>query len=113
KPEGKWARVRAIANGGVVPAFQDTLSSNGLDYTFPVAAPSSNRHVNAYYHVNRVHDFMKGYFPSFTNLDFPLPTNVDVTGSCNAFYSGQNVSINFYTAGNGCNSLAQIGDVVY
>ncbi len=56
---------------------------------------------------------MKSYFtPSFTDMDFQLPTNVDlITGTCNAFYDG--TSINFYAAGGGCNSLAETPDVVY
>ena len=39
-----------------------------------------------------------------------METNIDVAGSCNAFYSG---SINFYAEGNGCNATAKIPDVVY
>lgn len=113
KLEGKWSKVNAMFSGGAVPTFQNTITVSGGNYIFPTTTPSSDRHVNAYYHVNTVHDFMKGFFPAFNYLDFPMNTNVDVTGSCNAFYSGQNTSINFYTAGNGCNSLANVADVVY
>jgi len=111
--DGKWSTVIAInGSSGVTPSFTNPIAANGLVYTYPTAAPSSDRHVNAYYHVNRVHDFMKGYFPSFIDMDFPLPTNVDVTsGTCNAFYSGS--SINFFAAGGGCNSFAECGDIIY
>jgi hypothetical protein len=111
KLEGRWSTVNAIASGGVTPNFQNIISTNGLVYTFPTTAPSDDRHVNAYYHVNRVHEFMKSFYPTFTYMDFPLPTNVDVSGSCNAFYNGS--SINFYEAGGGCNSFANCGDIIY
>lgn len=111
KLEGLWARVRAAASGNITPSFQYTINTNGTTYVFDTTSPSSIRHVNAYYHVNRVHDFMKQFFPTFTAMDNPLTTNVDVNGSCNAFYNGS--SINFYAAGNGCNSFALCGDIVY
>lgn len=94
------------------PDFLTTVSVLGSVYTYPTTAPSSSRHVNAYYHVNRVHNFMKSFWPTFTGMDFSLPTNVDVSsGACNAFYDG--TSINFYAAGSGCNSFAEMGDVIY
>lgn len=111
KLQGKWSKVNAGSSSGATPSFNDTITANGTTFTFPQASPSSSRHVNAYYHVNRVHDFMKGYFPNFTGMDVVLPTNVDVSGTCNAFYNGS--SINFYAAGGGCVSFADLGDVVY
>jgi len=115
KLEGLWSKVRAATSGNVTPNFSNNIAVNGLTYVFPVTSPSSDRHVNAYYHVNRVHDFMKKFFPSFTTMDYALNTNVDVTsGNCNAFYTGSGgSSINFYAAGNGCNSFADCGDIIY
>jgi hypothetical protein len=115
KLEGRWSEVNAIASGGVTPNFQNTINTNGLIYTFPATAPSSDRHVNAYYHVNRVHDFMKSFYPTFTQLDYALPTNVDVPDpqgqGCNAYYNGS--SINFFPAMGICNSFANCGDIIY
>jgi len=119
KLQGKWAKVNHVVTqtpwNVTVPAFQDTITASGGEFLFPATNPSSIRHVNAYYHVTRVHDFMKGHFPTFTGMDFALTTNVDRTdGSCNAFYTGANgSSINFYTATGGCNSFAICGDIVY
>ena len=108
---GKWSTVIDSITGNL-PAFSTIVSATGTTYTYPTTAPCSDRHINAYYHVNRVHNFMKGYFPTFTGMDFSLPTNVDLTsGTCNAFYSG--TDINFYQAGGGCNSFSEIGDVIY
>ncbi len=109
--KGKWSTVFAVLSSSATPTFSDTINSLGTIYVYPATGASSSRHVNAYYHVNVVHDFMKTKFPTFTSMDTPLPTYVDVTGSCNAFYSGY--TINFYTAGGGCNSFAEIGDIIY
>jgi hypothetical protein len=109
--EGKWSTVIDDATS-LTPSFVDPVSTPGTVYSYPVTAPSSSRHVNAYYHVNKVHNFMKQYFPSFILMDFSLPTNVDLTsGYCNAYYSGHD--INFFAAGGGCNSFAELGDVIY
>lgn len=103
---GLWSEV--FTNGNT-PSFTTSLSNgaNAIDW----GTNANSRESSAFYHVNIVHDYMKTKFPAFTGLDNPLATNVDVSGSCNAFYDGS--SINFYTAGAGCTSFALIGDVVY
>jgi len=108
---GKWS---SVVDYGTVstPIFVDVVNLNNTTYTFPFTAPSSSKHVNAYYHTNKVHDYMKGFFPSFTSLDFSLTTNVDdFTGDCNAYYDG--TSINFFAEDFACYSFAELGDVVY
>ncbi len=112
--QGKWSKVTTNGAAATLPQFTDTVTANGSTYEYPVTSPSSERHVNAYYHVTRVHDFMKQYLPAFTGMDFTLPTNVDVTGgTCNAYYAPYNSTINFYAAGGGCNSFALNGDIIY
>lgn len=106
KLEGLWSTVRT---GGTVPTFSPVLTNGTNNLTFDNNA--NIREISAYYHVNVVHDYMKSFFPSFTSMDNPLQTNVDVSGTCNAFYNG--TSINFYASGSGCNSFATVGDVVY
>lgn len=109
---GRWARVRT--NGGATPSYTATFNTNDSTYIFPADNGSTIRHVNAYYHVNTAHDFMKSKFgPSFTGLDVEATVNVEVPGTCNAFYSNGNTSLNFFPPGGGCNSFAEIGDVVY
>lgn len=103
---GLWSEVFA---GGSTPSFTATLAngSNAIDW----GNNATSKESSAFYHVNIVHDYMKTKFPSFTSLDNPLTTNVDVAGTCNAFYNG--VSINFYQEGAGCTSYALVADVVY
>ena len=105
--EGFWSKV---FTGSTTPSFTVTANPGTNNFSFDTHA--NIRELSAYYHVNIVHDYMKTKFPLFTGMDSPLPTNVDLTsGTCNAFYDG--TSINFYALGGGCNSLAQVGDVIY
>lgn len=105
--EGYWSKV---FTGSTTPSFTATVSPGSNNLSFD--ANANIRELSAYYHVNIIHDYMKTKFPSFTGMDIVLPTNVDLTtGTCNAFYDG--TSINFYALGGGCNSMAQIGDVIY
>lgn len=108
---GKWSTVMDYMTAST-PVFSTLVNVNNTTYTYPVLAPSSNRHINAYYHTTKVHDYMKSHFPTFTSMDFSLPTNVDDnTGDCNAFYDGS--SINFFAEDAICYSFAPIGDIVY
>lgn len=105
--EGLWSKVQT---SNVTPSFTATLNPGTNNISFNSNA--NIRELSGYYHVNIVHDYMKTKYPAFTGMDIALPTNIDVTnGNCNAFYNGS--SINFYAAGNGCNGLSQVGDVIY
>ena len=68
---------------------------------------------NAYYHGQIVHDFIKRLDPDLEVMDFPMVCRVNVDGSCNAFYSQGDRSVNFYEAGANCPNIALIGDVIY
>ncbi|MEY4118797.1 MAG: hypothetical protein RLZZ116_2125 [Planctomycetota bacterium] len=67
---------------------------------------SDRAEVNAYFQANKVRDYLLTYNPTFPTIANQLswPINVQVTGTCNAFYDG--ASINFYPAGGGCNNTA-------
>ncbi len=107
--QGAWSTV--FDQGSTTPTVSEIFTTSG-QYTLPNTGVLNDRLINAYYHVNRVHDFMKLQLPTFTGLDFSLRTNVDIGGgTCNAFYSGN--SINFFAEGGGCKSFAEIGDIIY
>ena len=103
---GLWS---TVYNNNITPTTTSNLINGVNNVSFDTDADINER--SAYYHVNIVHDHCKSVMPTFTGMDFSLPTNVDVTGTCNAFYDGS--SINFYSAGGGCTSFASVGDVVY
>lgn len=104
--QGDWSDVQT---NGVTPQFNISLAEGANAVSFDGDANIRER--SAYFHVNIVHDHCKTYLPAFTGMDFSLETNVDVAGTCNAFYDGS--SINFYMEGGGCQSYAQLGEVVY
>ncbi len=104
---GLWS---TVDNNGTTPSF--TTAVNDGTNVIDLSGNNLIQEISAYYHVNIIHDHMKVWFPSFTGMDFSLPTNVDLnTGSCNAFYNGS--SINFYADGGGCLTYANVADVVY
>ncbi|MGA1666328.1 MAG: T9SS type A sorting domain-containing protein [Bacteroidia bacterium] len=115
--EGRFSKVVQGNNGTTSPTFsllidaaRDTVQYFGRGTS--TSLWNQVPHLSAYYHTNRVHDYMKSYLPNFTALDIPLTTKVERTdGNCNAFFNGN--SINFYTQAAGCNTLANVADVVY
>lgn len=107
--DGRWSEVFQ-GSATQVASFVTTLNAGTNTITFAGADPTE---VSAYYHVNVVHDFMRTLIPApgFTNMDFPLETNVDQPGNCNANYTGS--AINFLSAGGGCPATALFNDVIY
>ncbi|MBI2451932.1 DUF4215 domain-containing protein, partial [Candidatus Pacearchaeota archaeon] len=67
---------------------------------------------NMYYHVNLIHDFFTrgGAFDIYA-LNYQMPATVNIPDTCNAYYDGY--SINFFQAGDGCESTALSSDVIY
>lgn len=104
--QGRWS---TVYTNGITPAlgvpFQDGY--NDLDFS----NLGNKKERSAYRSVSLIHDHMKSLMPDFTGLDWSLPTNIDVTGECNAFYDGQ--SVNFYDMAGGCNATSLIADVVW
>jgi Zn-dependent metalloprotease len=104
--QGRWVNVRTnnvtpTWSVSLVPGVNNVSADNNTDI----------KQRTTFHAVNTVHDFMKSFYPSFTAMDNPLPANVDLAGSCNAFYDGS--SINFYAAGGGCNATSLVADVCY
>ena len=106
KLEGLYANVETNAN---TPDIIQSLAA-----TNPIVFDNTNSTIqerSAYQAVNNIHDHLKTVFPTYNGLDISMETNIDVAGSCNAFFNGN--SINFYAEGGGCNNTAKIVDVVY
>ena len=103
--DGQYAEVRT---NSYVPNFTSSASNTNVSFD---NSNSTIQERTAYHAVNEIHAHLKSVFPNFTGLDFPLETNVDEAGSCNAYYNGS--SINFYAEGAGCAATAKLPDVVY
>jgi hypothetical protein len=104
--EGLWVDVRTA---GTTPSWTVSLNPGANNLTADNNSDIKQRTV--FHSVNVVHDYMKSKFPTFTGMDNALPANVDLAGTCNAFYDGS--SINFYAAGGGCNATSLVADVCY
>ena len=104
---GPWSRVYTA---NATPTMNITLADG--ENAINLDDFSNIKERSAFRSVQRIHDFMKTWMPSeFVGMDFQLPTNIDVAGTCNAMYNG--TSINFYDIGGGCNATAVVADVCY
>jgi hypothetical protein len=104
--QGPWSR---IYRNGTTPQMTAVLQDGVNNLSFN--NNSIIRERSAYRSVQRIHDFMKTWMPDFESMDYQLTTNIDETGTCNAFYDGS--SINFYNIGGGCNATSLISDVCF
>ncbi|MBD3169445.1 MAG: T9SS type A sorting domain-containing protein [candidate division Zixibacteria bacterium] len=104
--EGPWVDV--INNAGPSASFSGTSYGN-LDIDF--TGYSDPAETNGYFHTITAHDYIKYVDPPFTGVDYSMNCNVNVYGSCNAYWDGS--SINFYREGGGCGNTAQMATVVH
>ena len=110
---GRWFTVNDAQNGSVSTVSQASAGGPvSLVHNSANSAADQRAEVNAYLHANIARDYLLAFNPSFptiaTQMNFPI--NVQVSGTCNAFYDG--ASINFYPAGSGCNNTA-FGTIVH
>ncbi|UYV12521.1 MAG: hypothetical protein NCW75_14645 [Phycisphaera sp.] len=103
---GPWVRVNDVS-GPELSASVVTTPPGPADLLFnPSPSQFTTAQVNAFLHTNLSYDFMKSRAPGFTGLDRQTPANVNISDNCNAFFSGGDLSINFFTAGGGCVNTA-------
>ena len=106
RTDGRWF---AMSNA-VGPVSELTATTSGTPLDFVHSNDNLDQalraQVNAYLHSNIVRDLVVSASPGFptipTQQSFQI--NVQVAGTCNAFYDG--ASINFYASGGGCNNTA-------
>ena len=65
---------------------------------------------NVFFHANRTHDYAVSV--GVNEMDFTMLAKVNKDEYCNAFFTSVDWSINFFKAGNGCESTGVISDVV-
>lgn len=104
--------VRDQANGNNIPSF-DSANSDLVLTADVMPQPA----LSTWVAVHTVRDFMARFSSTRvggTDRDNTLTANINVSGgTCNAFYSSQNGSINFFVAGGGCNNTGLLADVIY
>jgi hypothetical protein len=70
----------------------------------PTSTATITSQSNAFYAVNEDRDWIRAANPADNKADFVHDANVNQASTCNAFYDG--ASINFFSAGGGCNNTA-------
>jgi len=92
-----------IDMGGVNNDHDCTTGGGG-----PGNTPASR---SCFYEINKLAEQARGWLPSNTWLQSQLPANVNLTQTCNAFYSPSAGTVNFYKSGGGCRNTGEIGAV--
>jgi hypothetical protein len=88
-------------------------TSAGTDCTTPGFGGAGNTHAarEQFYQNNRVMELARGWLPSNTWLTQQLPVNVNLTGTCNAFWNPGPQNLNFYQAFGGCQNTGEYSSV--
>ncbi|HYC76260.1 MAG TPA: hypothetical protein VEI02_01420, partial [Planctomycetota bacterium] len=107
--DGPWISTNNAATGGAQATFVGSTGSGVFNLTWD-ATNSLQEERDAFFFANRARSTMLLRNPSETLFNTLLPANLNVTGSCNAYYDG--TSINFFPPGGGCINTAFSGTVV-
>jgi hypothetical protein len=103
---GRYFRVIDAASNPLAAVSSQVVGDGGTaNFTFNnTPAELQTAQVNTYYAANQVRDMVlaanASYPTIYKQVSFPIYTNIAST--CNAYYDGS--SINFFTAGGGCNN---------
>jgi hypothetical protein len=90
----------------------DLGGTNGQhDCTVPAGTSPGNTAAarSSFYELGKLAEQARGWLPNNTWLQQPLPSNVNLNSTCNAFWNG--TSVNFYRSGGGCRNTGEIGAV--
>lgn len=107
---GQWSTVLNSAGAAEVATVNVTPPGPANLLLNPSPAEFQTAQANAFVHVTAVHNFAKSLNPAYPGIDISIPTYVNVSGTCNAFYS--NNTVNFYRSGGGCYNMA-FANVMY
>ena len=103
---GQFGNVNPTGSS-VLTATANGNTSGPVNLMFnPSPSAATTAQVNAFVNAHLSRDYIVSRAPAFTNLNLQIPINTGVSGTCNAFYSSGDNSINFFNAGGGCNNTA-------
>src|SRR5439155_12201634 len=102
------------ATGGNATLSQTVTPPGPANFVYPADSEPHTAQTNVYLAANVDRDFVLANDPAFPVLptEMGFAANTAVSGTCNAFYSSANQSINFYNTGGGCNNTG-VANVVY
>ena len=88
----------------------DLGGANGQhDCTTPTSGGNTAASRSGFYELNKLIEMARGWLPNNSWLRSPITANMNITQTCNAFYSFG--SINFYQSGGGCRNTGEIAAV--
>ncbi|MEP7235779.1 MAG: hypothetical protein ABI778_10840, partial [Ignavibacteriota bacterium] len=107
KLEGKYFTT-GRQDGGIAAKINGTTSDLLWDDSNSDAAERDAYYSSSYAYLNA-----HRLDPKILTLEAPMEVNVNIASTCNAYYSPDALSINFFAEGMGCSNTAQISDVVF
>lgn len=100
--KGEWVEVVSAVGSPVVEG-REVTPPGPFDFVLNSApAPEATAQLNAFHFTNRAHDFFRSRAPEFDAIDLQIVCNVNLSSTCNAFYSSVTQSTNFFLSGGGC-----------
>jgi len=93
------------------PGDLDFGASSGTNCLTPGFGGSGNTHAarSCYYHVDLIKQKGRAYLPTNKWLKGSIKANVNLTGTCNAFWDG--TTINFFQTTGGCGNTGEIAAI--
>ena len=114
-PAGKYIKVTdscgSSSLSGTAPANLAYGSSTGTDCTTPGVGGAGNTHAarSTYYHLTVWKQKAMAWLPSNTWLTGQLGDKVNLSQTCNAYWSG--TAVNFFKSGGGCSNTGELPTV--
>jgi hypothetical protein len=111
--DGLWITTNNVASGGAQANFASTVpnGAGALAATWTDTV-STLEERDAFFFGTRARNNILLHNPTETLFNNPIVANLNVTGTCNAFYSPSAQTINFYPPGGGCINTAFSDTVV-
>ena len=99
---GTWCSVINVSGANLSAALNVTPPGPANLVMNPVYDPLTVAECNAYHYTHVTHDFIRSRTSGNPGIDVSLTANVNLTDTCNAFFSPGEQSINFFQEGGGC-----------
>jgi subtilisin-like proprotein convertase family protein len=87
--------------------------SGGTDCIVPPGTSAGDTHAarSSFYHLNRIAEHGRAWLPGNAWLNAQLTNNVNLTQTCNAYWSPGAGTVNFFRSGGGCANTGELAGV--
>ncbi|HVJ18687.1 MAG TPA: DUF4215 domain-containing protein, partial [Polyangiaceae bacterium] len=105
--------VNVINQAGEAASMSLSLSDGGMQGWSAAGSETSDAQLNTFVHLNIAKALARELNPDLEWLDETLTAYVNINDVCNAYFLGDDNSLNFFSSGDGCGNTGQLADVVY